>query len=101
MAHRVEISQGRQEEFANCRTITPDPEQLIYPFEGMRLSRSDVEWLLATHEAGRGPVDVSDERQRNRWGLDLRGADLREADLCGLPLAHLLAGSSRFEPPIH
>jgi Pentapeptide repeats (8 copies) len=43
--------------------------------------------LLATHENGRGPIDWSDESQRGRYGLDLRGADLRDAFLSYLPLA--------------
>ena len=46
-----------------------------------------MEWLLATHENGRGPVDQSDESQRERKGLDLRGTDLRDEELDGLPLA--------------
>ena len=56
-------------------------KQGIYPFRGMKLSRADVEWLLATHENGRGPVNWSDEGQRGRKGLDLRGADLCQVDL--------------------
>ena len=59
---------------------------------GIKLSRADVEWLLATHENSRGPVDWSDESQRGREGLDLRGADLHEGDLRNLPLARLHAG---------
>jgi uncharacterized protein YjbI with pentapeptide repeats len=53
-----------------------------------------VEWLLATHESGgmRGPVDWSDETQRKREGLDLRGADLRQMDLVRLPLAGTRGG---------
>lgn len=56
------------------------------------MSRADVEWLLATHENGHGPVDWSDENQRKRIGIDLRGADLCEVDLSNLPLACLCAG---------
>ena len=56
------------------------------------LRRGDVEWLLATHEGGRGPVNWDDETQRTRVGLDLRGADLRGADLRWLPLARTLGG---------
>lgn len=49
----------------------------------MRLSRADIEWLLATHEhqAMYGPIDWSDEAQGEHEGLDLRGADLRGIDL--------------------
>jgi hypothetical protein len=52
----------------------------------VKLSRADVEWLLATHENGRGPVDWSDERQRKREGLDLGGANLCHTDLSHVPL---------------
>ena len=87
-----EIDQERQAELAQSRTIAPDVERGLYPFKGMKLSRADVEWLLATHEQGRGPVDWSDETQREREGLDLRGADLRRADLQNLPLAGMRGG---------
>jgi uncharacterized protein YjbI with pentapeptide repeats len=70
----------------------PDIEKGIYPFKGMKLSRADVEWLLATHENGLGPVDWSNEDQRSREGIDLRGADLRQVDLSGLPLACMIGG---------
>jgi hypothetical protein len=53
------------------------------------LNRADVEWLLATHENGHGPVDWNEEQQRRRHGLDLRGADLDQVDLRKLPLARL------------
>ncbi len=89
-----EIDAKRQEELSKCRAIVPDIEKGIYPFKGMKLSRADVEWLLATHENGRGPVDWSDEWQRKREGLDLRGADLRKEDLRALPLACLIGGMS-------
>jgi uncharacterized protein YjbI with pentapeptide repeats len=87
-----EIDKQRQKELAQLRNIVPNIEQGIYPFKEMKLSRADVEWLLATHENGRGPVDWSAEDQHGRKGLDLRGADLHFADLHGLPLAGLLAG---------
>src|SRR5205823_8413413 len=56
------------------------------------LSRADVEWLLATHEDRHGPTDWSDKRERTHPGLDLRGADLRQVNLSGLPLARMLGG---------
>ncbi len=84
-----EIDAERQKYLAERRSIEPDILQGIYPFKDIRLSRADVEWLLATHEDGRGPVDWSDESQRKREGLDLRGANLREIDLQNLPLARL------------
>jgi uncharacterized protein YjbI with pentapeptide repeats len=82
-----EIDQDRQAELAARRSLTPDVVHGDYPFKGVRLERADIEWLLATHEDGRGPVDPNDERQRDRVGLDLRGADLSYARLSSLPLA--------------
>jgi uncharacterized protein YjbI with pentapeptide repeats len=82
-----EIDDERQTYLAQCRAIMPNIEQGIYPFKDIKLSRADVEWLLATHENGRGPVDWRDESQHQREGLDLRGADLRHMDLLNLPLA--------------
>ncbi len=82
-----EIDEERQRFLAERRSITPDLEKDIYPFKDITLDRADVEWLLATHENGRGPIDWSDESQRDRFGLDLRGADLRGAHLGNLPLA--------------
>src|SRR6266487_2724816 len=92
-----EIGTKRQEELAQRRAVIPNIEQGIYPFKDMKLSRADVEWLLATHENGRGPVDWSVESQRGREGLDLRGAYLQYADLRGLPLAKMLGGLHRDE----
>ncbi len=87
-----EIDLQRQAELAQTRAIVPDIERGIYPFKGVKLSRADVEWLLAIHDNRRGPVDWNDTHQRERQGLDLRGADLSNEDLRGLPLAKLLAG---------
>lgn len=86
------IDADRQKYLAERRSFIPDLDKALYPLGGIKLSRADVEWLLATHENGCGPVDWSDESQRNRKGLDLRGADLRGVDLSGLPLACLLGG---------
>jgi uncharacterized protein YjbI with pentapeptide repeats len=92
-----EIDPVRQKYLAERCSIEPDIMQGIYPFKDVKLSRADVEWLLATHEDGRGPVDWSDERQRERLGLDLRGADLRSIDLNHLPLARIRAGLATIE----
>jgi uncharacterized protein YjbI with pentapeptide repeats len=92
-----EIDKKRQEYLAKRRLITPNIEQGIYPFKDVKLSRADVEWLLATHENGRGPVDWSDESQRNHDGLDLRGTDLCHVDLQQLPLARLRCGFTHDE----
>ena len=93
-----EIDVERQKYLEERRSITPDIEQGIYPFKNIKLSRADIEWLLATHENGRGPVDWSDPKQRERDGIDLRGAYLSGVDLSGLPLACMrggLTGSER------
>jgi hypothetical protein len=95
-----EIDQERQAYLDRQRAIAPDIEQGIYPFRdehgSITLTRGDVEWLLATHEDGRGPVVWAEEWNKlyddRRWGLDLRGADLRAVNLRGLPLSRLRAG---------
>jgi len=69
-----EIDEERQKYLAERRVITPDIKQGIYPFKDIKLNRADVEWLLATYENGRGPVDWSNEKSlHERIGLDLRG----------------------------
>jgi uncharacterized protein YjbI with pentapeptide repeats len=90
-----EIDEHRQAELAARRAITPDVVRGDYPFKGVRLERADVEWLLATHEDGRGPVDPNDESQRDRVGLDLRGADLSHVRLSNLPLARTACDATR------
>lgn len=87
-----EIDIEQQKYLDERRSITPDIEKGAYPFKEIRLSRADVEWLLATHENGRGPVDWNDIKQRHRHGLDLRGANLSKVDLQGLPLSKLRGG---------
>jgi uncharacterized protein YjbI with pentapeptide repeats len=94
-----EIDKQRQEELAACRTIVPNIEKGIYPFNkaNLELTRADIEWLLATHEDKQGPVEWNDESQRKRKGLDLRGADLHQRNLSGLPLASMIGGLNRDE----
>lgn len=90
-----EIDAERQHDLAERRAMTPDIAKGVYPFGGIPLTRAEIEWLLATHEGGRGPVDWKDASQRKRQGLDLRGADLRGVDLRHLPLTGLCAGLTR------
>jgi hypothetical protein len=92
-----EIDTERQKYLVGCRNIIPSIEQGIYPFKGIKLSRADVEWLLATHDEGHGPIDWSDETQRKRKGLDLRGADLQHVNLKGLLLASMCGGLTLLE----
>lgn len=89
-----EIGEERRRELGSRREIIPDVERGEYPFRGMRLDRADIEWLLATHENGRGPVDPTDEAQKDRLGLDLRGADLSYVRLSDLPLARTAGRAS-------
>lgn len=90
-----EIDAKRQEYLANRRLLPPNIEQGIYPFKDSepKLIRADVEWLLATHENGRGPVVWDEEKDKpeneRRTGLDLRGADLSNVNLAYLPLTCL------------
>src|SRR5260370_6969364 len=92
-----EIDGEGQKYLAERRSIIPDIEKGIYPFKDIKLSRADIEWLLAAHENGRGPIDRSDLIQRKRRGLDLRGANLRDVNLSNLPLSGLQGGLNVFE----
>jgi uncharacterized protein YjbI with pentapeptide repeats len=88
-----EIPQTRQKELMRRRAIPVDMRQGLSPFEGITLTRADIEWLLATHDAGQGPIDWDDASGRARKGLDLRGAVVEDAtDLGLLPLARLRGG---------
>lgn len=91
-----EINTERQLYLSERRAIQPDDQKGIYPFSGIKLSRADVEWLLAGHESKGiiGPIDPADDKQANRQGLDLRGANLAHTNLSHLPLAKLYAGAS-------
>ena len=89
---KPEIDFKRQQALRQRLAIQPDLEEGIYPFKDFKLDRADIEWLLANHEDGRGPVDWHDPLQSDRLGLDLRGANLRGVNLHGLPLSHMLGG---------
>ena len=86
-----EIDAERQKFLADRLSITPSIEYGTYPFKDIKINRADVEWLLATYENERDPVDLSGE-QHDHNGLDLRGADLRMLDLSNLPLAFMRGG---------
>src|SRR5579863_6902686 len=60
-----EIDAERQAHLTQRLAIRPDLEEGIYPFSDFKLGRADVEWLLAQHENGRGPVDWRDPQQRD------------------------------------
>jgi len=91
-----EIGLERQTYLTERLGIKPDIKQGIYPFKDISLSRADVEWLLAMHENGRGPVVWDEEKDKpeleRRTGLDLRGAELRQVNLSRLPLAQMRSG---------
>ena len=94
-----EITEERQAELTERRAVVAEIAQGIFPFAGdeIGLTRADIEWLLATHEDERGPIDWADPAQRTRSGLDLRGARLSGLDLRGLPLAGLIGGLPEHE----
>src|SRR5262249_51010236 len=87
-----EIDEPRQLMLAERVAIPPNIAQGVYPFKEMRLNRADLEWLLATHDGGRGPIDWNDSTQHGRQGIDLRGAHMQGEDLRELPLARLRGG---------
>jgi len=87
-----QVSEARQAFLVQCLAVKVDLDAGIYKFKGVKLERADVEWLLATHEGGRGPVDWYNPSHLERVGIDLRGADLRGVNLSRLPLSHMLGG---------
>jgi uncharacterized protein YjbI with pentapeptide repeats len=104
-----EIPEERQQYLAARWSVKPDIETGIYPFRdesgSIRLSRGDVEWLLAYHkEHVHFSIYPCDARLVQGTGLDLRGADLRRVNLSGLPLTGMRGGISsdelsRLQPP--
>src|SRR6266481_4800725 len=92
-----EIEAERQKYLNERRAIVPDIEKGIYPFKDIKLSRADVEWLLATHNNGGGPVEWNGHFRHKNEGLDLRGADLRRIDLHSLPLECMRGGLNQSE----
>lgn len=93
-----EIDAEHQEYLAQRLIVVPDLEKGIFPFKDVRLSRADVEWLLATHEKERGPIDWNDPKSlHERKGIDLRGADLQQINLDGLLLSRMRGGLEQDE----
>lgn len=92
-----EIDAERQKYLEERRHRVFKEKKYIFPLKDIPLSRADIEWLLATHENGRGPVDWNDLGLRKRQGLDLYGADLRGVDLSKLPLANSDLGNAHLE----
>ncbi len=86
-----EISASRKRALRLRLDVARDRD--VYPFKDIepRLTRADIEWLLATLDGG-GPVNPYDPADDARPGLDLRSADLRGIDLSSLPLAHMRGG---------
>jgi uncharacterized protein YjbI with pentapeptide repeats len=88
------IDEERQQWLSSCVQRGADIEQGKYPFKGMRLSRADVEWLLADEEERNSQERTGGGDSRKPPGLDVRGADLSGVDLSHLPLVRLHAGLS-------
>jgi uncharacterized protein YjbI with pentapeptide repeats len=87
-----EIDEQRQAELLARLAVVPDIERGLYPFKDVELSRADIEWLLACHDDGHGPIDLDQDGQHERRGLDLRGAKLHKINLTYLPLTRLYGG---------
>ncbi len=80
-----EIDIERQQYLHEHLTIK-EREWEHYPFKDIVLDRADIEWLLANYNDERRFAGQSYQLLEKRNGLDLRGADLRKADLHDLPL---------------
>jgi uncharacterized protein YjbI with pentapeptide repeats len=87
-----EIDAERQRYLVERLAITPDIERGIYSLRDVKLGRADIEWMLATQENRRGPRGWNGEHRPAQVGLDLRGADLRQINLSGMPLARMFGG---------
>lgn len=92
-----EIDAERQKFLEERRRRVLKGNKLFSPLKDVPLNRADIEWLLATHENGRGPLDWDDVEQRKRNGLHLYGVDLRGVDLSVLPLAKVDLSNAHLE----
>src|SRR5690242_6030536 len=61
-----EVEAERQGYLTERHLIIATIKHGVYHFKNVKLNRADVEWLLATHENGHGPVDWKDEGLRER-----------------------------------
>ena len=89
-----QIDTERQAFLASRCAAVAHSESGTYPFSDVKLSRSDVEWLLATRVDRFDRVVACNRCQQVDVGLDLRGALLQQVNLSTLPLANLLGGRS-------
>lgn len=90
-----EVDKERQKYLSERLRIIPNIEQSIFPFKSIKLSRADVEWLLASHLGGKWLTEMYTYRDGigvPKRGLDLRGAHLEGIDLSRLPLTQLRGG---------
>src|ERR1700674_4503841 len=94
MSWRTEapIDSERRAYLSGRRAIPAHTGSGVYPFEGVELSRADVEWLLETR--GDRPELADRGGERPCPGLDLRGALLEQVNLSNLPLARMQGGRS-------
>ena len=91
------IDEERQQRLLSYYQGVVDIERGMYPFKGVRLSRADVEWLLAREEQGNAEESKRGSKggnQHKSFGLDVRGVDLSQVNLSDLPLMCLHAGLS-------
>lgn len=91
------IDEERQQRLLSYAQGDVDIEQGRYPFKGVRLSRADVEWLLAMEEQMSAQESMgggNGGKQQQSPGLDVRGADLSGVNLSHLPMMRLHAGLS-------
>lgn len=95
--NQPEIDAERQEYLKKRRHRVLKEKKLVNPLKDVQLSRADIEWLLAAHENGRGPLDWDDLGQRKRKGLHLSDVDLRGVNLSGLPLSNADLSNAHLE----